>query len=160
MHYVQVKRLSRLLNTHVLVLTLVVTALDALTKWWARHHLSGHAVHVVGPWWWRLQYNEGISFSLNRSGPLATTVGTLVVAAIVLLVAVRAAPGLPTYGFGLLLGGGVGNVVDRLAAQPHRVTDFVAVGAFPVFNLADSAITVGFVLLLVAVVRGERLVAR
>jgi lipoprotein signal peptidase len=40
------------------------------------------------------------------------------------------------------------------------VTDFVALGSFPVFNLADASITIGFVLLLVAALRGERLLAR
>jgi len=44
-------------------------------------------------------------------------------------------------------------------ATPHEVTDFIAVGSFPVFNLADAAVSVGFLLLLTAVVRGKRLVA-
>jgi signal peptidase II len=62
-------------------------------------------------------------------------------------------------GFGLLLGGGLANVIDRLAANPHQVTDFIALGNFPVFNLADVSITVGFVILIVAALRGEKLLA-
>jgi signal peptidase II len=59
-----------------------------------------------------------------------------------------------------LLGGGLANVVDRVVASPHRVTDFIAVGSFPVFNLADVAVTAGFIVLLVAALRGGKLLVR
>lgn len=147
-------------NPTVLVVALVVTAVDAFTKAWARRDLANHAVHVVGDVWLRLRYNSGISFSINRSGPLVTSLLTVAVAIIVVVIGVRAAPGLPAAGFGLLLGGGVANVIDRLAANPHEVTDFIAVASFPVFNLADAAITVGFIILLIAALRGDRLLSR
>jgi lipoprotein signal peptidase len=51
-------------------------------------------------------------------------------------------------------------VIDRLSASPHQVTDFIALGSFPVFNLADVAITAGFVVLMVAALRGDRLLSR
>jgi signal peptidase II len=89
-----------------------------------------------------------------------TTIATLVIAVVVVLVGVNANRGLPTIGFGLLIGGGVANVIDRLAATPHRVTDFIAVSSFPVFNAADIAITFGFIVLMIAAVRGDRLMAR
>ena len=142
----------------MLWVALVVTALDAVTKWWARRALARHARHRVGPLWLRLDFNSGISFSLSHGLPLVSAVVTLVVAVAVVVVALRARPGVSTWGFGLLVGGGVGNVLDRLAATPPRVTDFVAFSSFPVFNLADVAITAGFVLLLTRILRGERLV--
>jgi signal peptidase II len=151
------KRLRFDLNLTVAVIALVVTAIDALTKAWARHALATHAVHVVGALWLRLRYNSGISFSINHSGPLLTSIVTVVVALVVFAIGLQAAQGWPAAGFGLLIGGGVANVVDRLAAQPHQVTDFVAVGSLPVFNLADAAITAGFVVLIIAAVRGDRL---
>jgi signal peptidase II len=154
------QRLGLHVNFTVAWIALVVTALDAMSKAWARHALATHSVHVVGFAWLRLEYNSGISFSINASGPLITTIVTLVVVLLVVVVGLQAAPGLAELGFGLLLGGGVANVLDRLAATPHRVTDFVALGSFPVFNLADAAITVGFVVLLVAALRGERLLVR
>ena len=154
------QRLARDINLTVVVAALAVTALDAATKYWARHDLAHRSVHVVGDVWLRLQFNSGISFSFDRSGPLLTTVATLLVALIVVVVGLRAARGAPTVGFGLLLGGGVANVIDRLAATPHEVTDFVAIGSFPVFNLADVAITCGFLVLLVAALTGDRLLAR
>jgi signal peptidase II len=152
------QRVGRRYNGTVLPVALVVTALDALTKWWARRALAAGARHVVGPLWWRLEYNEGISFSLKGASPWVTTLLTALLAVAVLAVAVRARRGLATYGFALIVGGGVGNVLDRLAATPHRVTDFISVGSFAVFNVADASITVGVVLLLLAVVRGQRLV--
>ncbi len=154
------QRLALHLNYTVIAVALVVTVLDALTKIWARQVLATHAVHVVGFVWWRLQYNAGVSFSINSSGPLLTTIATVVVALAVVVVGVHAKPGAPALGFGLLIGGGFANVVDRLAASPHRVTDFIAVSSFPVFNLADVAITAGFLVLLVAALRGDKLVAR
>lgn len=153
------KRLVDRINFTVIVIALVVTAIDAFTKVWVRHALATHAVHVGGTIWLRLQYNSGISFSLNATRSVLTTILTVAVALVVLAVGLRARQGLATIGFGLLIGGGVANVIDRLSASPHRVTDFIALGSFPVFNLADVAITAGFITLLVAALSGERLVA-
>ena len=153
------KRLIDRINYTVLVIALVVTALDALSKLWARHALAHHNIHAGGVIWLRLQYNSGISFSFNQSKTLLTAVATLVVAVVVALVGLSARRGLPTIGFGLLIGGGVANIVDRLSASPHRVTDFIALGSFPVFNLADVAVTGGFIVLLVAALTGERLLS-
>jgi signal peptidase II len=154
------QRLRFRLNYTVIAVALAVTVVDAATKYWARHTLSGHPDHIAGFVWFRLQYNSGISFSINNSGPLVTTIVTVIVAVVVVMVGVNANAGAPAIGFGLLLGGGVANVLDRLAASPHRVTDFIAVSTFPVFNVADAAITVGFVVLMVAALRGDRLLAR
>ena len=153
------KRLIDRINYTVIVIALVVTAIDALSKVWARHALATHAIHIGGAIWLRLQYNSGISFSFNQSRTLLTTIATVIVAVVVVVLGLRARRGLPTPGFGLLLGGGVANIVDRLSANPHQVTDFIALGSFPVFNLADVAITAGFITLLVAALSGERLLA-
>jgi signal peptidase II len=153
------QRLVDRINLTVIVIALVVTAIDALSKVWARHALATHAVHVGGAIWLRLQYNTGISFSFNQSRTALTTVATICVAGVVLVVGLGARRGLPAVGFGLLIGGGVANIVDRLTATPPRVTDFIALGSFPVFNLADTAITAGFIVLLVAALTGERLLA-
>jgi signal peptidase II len=153
------KRLVDRLNFTVIVIALVVTAIDAISKVWARHALATHSVHVGGGIWLRLRYNSGISFSFNQSRTWLTTIATVAVAIVVLVVGLGARRGLSTIGFGLLIGGGVANVVDRLTATPHQVTDFIALGSFPVFNLADVAITIGFITLLVAALTGEKLLA-
>lgn len=157
MRVVSRRGLDPRVNYAVVATALIVTAADALTKAWARHALAAHDVHVGGPLWLRLEFNQGVSFSFGRFGAL-TTIVTIVVALVVGAISMRARPGVPSVGFGLLIGGGVANVIDRLAASPHVVTDFVAVGSFPVFNLADAAITVGFIVLVVAVLSGKRLI--
>lgn len=143
-----------------MAVALVVIALDAVTKAWARHTLVTRSIHLIGGAWLRLQYNAGISFSINQSGPLVTTIITAVIVLAVVVVGLRANAGAPAVGFGLLLGGGVANLVDRLSTVSHRVTDFVSLGSFPVFNLADTSITIGFIVLFVAALRGERLLKR
>ena len=147
------QRLTRPVNVSVVVLALGVAVLDSLTKLWARHELANGPRHVVGPLWFRLTYNTGISFSINRTGPIWTTLMALVIV-------FQAAPGLATVGFGLLLGGGVANEVNRLVVVPHQVTDFISVGWFPVFNVADAAVTLGFCALIVAMLRGSTLVEK
>ncbi len=154
------QRLTFHLNFTVVAVALVVTAFDALTKAWARHDLSNHGDHVLSVVWFRLQYNGGISFSINQSGPLVTTIAAAAVAIVVVLVGVNARRGTPAIGFGLLIGGGLANVIDRLASSTHRVTDFIAVSSFPVFNLADVSITLGFIVLMVVALRGEQLLGR
>ena len=154
------QRLGRRVNSAVVGWALSVALVDTLSKWWARHALSAHDVHVGGPLWLRLTYNSGISFSLNRSSPVVSAIVAMAIVLAVLYVALRATAGLATIGFGLLLGGGASNEIDRLVRVPHRVTDFISVGWFPVFNLADAAVTVGFVILAVAMMRGSSLVQR
>jgi signal peptidase II len=92
----------------------------------------------------------------------------LVVSGLVLVVVLRALPRTPSVlqatAYGLLLSGALGNVIDRLLRPGAQeggiatgyVVDFVAWGSFPRFNVADSAITVGFVLLVVALYLEER----
>lgn len=160
MRVVPRERLTHRLNVTVIAIALVITALDAFTKIWVRHALAHHAVHVWSVLWLRLEYNSGISFSFDSSLPLVATIFTVVVALVVVVVGLQAHRGTPTVGFGLLIGGGLANVIDRLAASPHRVTDFIAVSSFPVFNVADVAITLGFLTLMIAALRGERLVGR
>jgi len=149
---------QRLRRHHALLLVGVATAVvlgDLVTKAWARHALARHAIHLWGPWWWRLNFNRGVSFSLNPSGPRWTSLLTVVLLVALAWYARRAHHWATVVGFGLVLGGGAGNLLDRITSTPPRVTDFVAVGSFPVFNLADAAITVGVVAILVSSWRGQ-----
>jgi signal peptidase II len=154
------KRLDLRVNHTVVVVALGVIVLDVVTKAWARHTLVTHSVRLFGGVWLRLQFNSGVSFSINQSGPLVTSIITAIIATVVVVVGLRANAGAPAVGFGFLLGGGVANLADRLISTPHRVTDFISLGAFPVFNLADVSITSGFIILFIAAMRGDRLLKR
>jgi signal peptidase II len=83
----------------------------------------------------RVVYNRRAALSL------APTAALLVLIAGIVLVA--APHGLTAVGLGLAVGGAAGNLVDRI--RRGAVVDFVAAGPWPVFNLADAAMTVGLV---------------
>jgi len=149
-----VDRLSRYhVPFTVVFVALGVAVADSLSKIWARHSLVAGAKHILGPLWFQLQYNAGLAFSFRGAGTIVTSVIVIVVSVAVLLSGLRARPGASSWG----IGGGVANAIDRFAASPHEVTDFIAVGSFPIFNLADAAITIGFLVLLVKLLQGEKL---
>ena len=129
-----------------------VVLLDQTTKALIRGWLPGHAGGPrwdLGAGWLGLHYveNRGAAFgSLVGYGVLLTVIALVVVVLVLAIYARIAAPSRWLQaGLGLLIGGAVGNVVDRLSHG--YVTDFIAIGPWPRFNVADSAITVGVLLL-------------
>jgi signal peptidase II len=130
--------------------TLVVA--DQLTKQWALSALADGPIDLVGSLRLRLSFNSGTAFSLGSGrGGLISVLGLVVVA--VLLRGVLAWPGrLPLLAAGLVAGGAVGNVVDRIFRDGEgflggKVVDFVDLQWWPVFNVADMGICVGAALL-------------
>ncbi len=132
------------------VVTAVVLA-DQLTKWWAVDRLASGPVHVF----WRLDFslstNTGSAFSLFQGATAAIIVVAVALVA-VLLVLVWRAPSLGRAAIlGLILGGALGNLSDRFFRDLHGgVVDFVDFHFFPSFNVADSCITVGCILLVIS----------
>jgi signal peptidase II len=143
------------------VAALVVIA-DQLSKTWALHHLPPDR-HLFGPVWLVLTFNSGAAFSLGR-GVTPIVEAIVVVLVVWLLVfsrrASRAASVPEAVGLGLLLGGAAGNLIDRVFRHHHgAVIDFidaVRVGShdwWPVFNVADAAIVVGVIILILSFIR-------
>jgi len=134
-----------------------VVLLDQLTKTWAVRDLADGPVELFGDVAFRLSRNRGGACSLfQRFTPLLAVLA--IVLAVVLVRALqRTRDPLVLIALALILGGAVGNLIDRLFRSPSflrgEVVDFVDVGRFPVFNVADSAITIGAVLLFIAVLR-------
>ena len=132
----------------------VVLVLDALPKQWALTALDDGPVHLFGSVRFALVYNKAGAFGLGGAFVPFLAVAALVL--VVVMVAVGSASAkVPTaVALGLVLGGAFGNVADRVFRAPGllqgAVVDFVDVGFWPVFNLADSAITCGCLLLLFA----------
>jgi signal peptidase II len=152
-----VKRLPVLYGTAALVI-----ALDQLIKYLVVRHLAGRPpVRLIGDFLqFRYATNSGGAFSLLTGAPVFFALMAIVVIGGILY-AGRRARGLPiAVALGLLLGGAVGNLLDRLLRGDHplrgEVVDFVKVGPWPVFNLADSCIVIGGILLALLLGRPER----
>ncbi len=135
-------------------IVLVVLALDQASKVWAVHSLGdGHRVEIVdGQLWLGLSRNSGSAFSLFSSFTPVLAVIAIGVAVFLVRVVRRVEDPLLVVALSLVLAGAVGNLIDRVFRAPGfmkgAVIDFIASKHWPTFNLADSAITVGAVLLL------------
>lgn len=150
----------------LVAIAVAVVTLDQVAKEVVLHQLSGHApVQVIGGFLQlRLVRNAGAAFGL-ASG--ATIVFSLV-AAVVVVAILRTARRLRSAGWtlalGLILGGAVGNLVDRIIRDPGvlrgHVVDFLELPHWPVFNLADSSICVGAAVIVLLSLRGVPLDGR
>lgn len=145
-----------------LVVAAAVLVVDQGTKQWALSALVDEPIDLVWTLKFRLTFNSGMAFGAGSGiGPL---IGIVAVAVVVVLVrhAMSSATQLARVAAGVLLGGAVGNLVDRLIRDDAwlrgRVVDFIDLGWFPVFNVADMAINVGAVLLVIAMWREARAV--
>jgi signal peptidase II len=99
--------------------------------------------------------NDGVAFgALAGGGPVVAVVVVAALAALLTYFAFNARRPLTWLPTGLLVGGALGNIMDRV--RLGAVTDFLKLPSWPAFNVADAAITVGMVLLVVVVERGER----
>lgn len=101
-------------------------------------------------------YNTGVAFGMFQGfGGIFTVIAIIVSAAIIYYYPRVPADDWPLrLAMGLQMGGALGNMIDRLT-QGH-VTDFISVGNFAVFNVADSSITIGVAILLLGVYLQER----
>ena len=138
-----------------LLLAVAVLILDQVTKVWALDTLSapGTVIHVLPFWNFVLVWNYGISFGLFGGGAVSPLILAAATGAISLGVAVwlaRATSWYTAVAAGLILGGAIGNIIDRL--MYGAVVDFidwhVSGYHWPVFNIADAAITLGVVVLI------------
>jgi signal peptidase II len=133
----------------------VVLVADLVTTSIAVDHVhDGH--HVWGPFGLGLTYNSGFSFSLFSGRAVAVTV-LLCIGVAVLTVVVARVQTLPlAIGGGLVLGGAVGNLVERLfGGHGGKVPDFITLTHWPTFNVADACVTIGVVVVVVALLLGH-----
>ena len=146
--------LSRIPTIWILVSVAAVTlAADQVTK-----HLIRSSLAIGESWpregFFRLTHgtNTGTAFGLFPDQTLLLTIAS--VCAIGFIIYFYRVHGGQTWlsglNVGLLLGGAFGNLIDRVVAK--KVTDFIDVGAWPIFNIADSAVVVGIILLITSMV--------
>ncbi len=143
----------------LLLIAAAVVALDQWSKSWALRNLSvvGRR-HVIGPVYLALGFNRGAAFSLGAgASPVIEAVAIGLVVGVIAF-SRRAAKGgahlAIIVGLGLLLGGAVSNLGDRVFRPYHgAVVDFIQlVSWWPTFNVADASITVGAVTVVIALV--------
>jgi signal peptidase II len=128
-------------------LAAVVVAADRLTTTLAEHHVHG-ATHVWGPFGLALSFNSGFAFSLFSGRAALVTVLLCVGVAVLALVVARARTLLQTLAGGLILGGALGNLSERLfGSHAGQVADFITLTHWPTFNVADACISIGVVVL-------------
>ena len=139
-----------------LLVALPVVVLDQLTKWWVLADLMNPpaAIEVTPFFNLVLVWNRGVSFGLfdNDSpwGPVLLAGLALAISVVLLVWLTRAGSRLSAIAIGIVLGGAIGNVIDRV--RFGAVVDFLDFHAWgyhwPAFNVADSAISIGVGLLL------------
>jgi signal peptidase II len=133
---------------------------DRLTKVWAEARLPDRPIEVIsGVLRFRFATNPGGAFSLGQDLPLFFALVTGTVSVLIVVTAFRHTSVLTSVALGLVLGGALGNLTDRITRGPGfsgQVVDFIDVRIWPVFNLADSAIVIGALLLAFGSFAGDR----
>ena len=124
-----------------------VLVADQVAKRIVEHRIAiGEEVDVLGPLKLTLTHNQGVAFGLARgSGAPLVAITAVALGVVVYLFSRQPTRPLMWLAAGLIAGGALGNLVDRVRAG--AVTDFIELPHWPAFNLADTAITCGVVVL-------------
>lgn len=135
--------------------------LDRVTKWLVVDRLAGRAPVEVIPGVLQLNYtqNSGGAFGLGGSASWLFAGATIAVSVAIVALAFRVRRMGVAIGMGLVLGGGLGNLTDRIvrgSGLSGRVVDFIDLRVWPVFNVADAAIVVGAILIVLSSARGSQ----
>ena len=136
---------------------------DQLSKSWAVERLSdGRTIHLIGSLRFNLAFNSGAAFSRGTGfGPVIAVLAVVLVAAL-LWTGRSATSKVSAAAVGLIVGGALGNLSDRLLREGPggflggAVVDFVDLQWWPIFNVADSAVVVGGILLVLSAGFGGR----
>lgn len=149
--------------TEMLIIAAIVFVLDQASKYWIRTHLALREtitpIPAIGSWFRIIHWkNTGVAFGLFQgSGWVLTAVGIIVVIGIIIYSSqITEGPAFWRVALALELGGAMGNLADRLNPELGYVVDFIWIGNFPVFNLADSAIVIGAFVLVIGMWRQEK----
>ena len=148
----------------IFTIATVIIALDQWTKWLVRTNIPEGQSWLPDSLLWISPYarivhwyNKGAAFGIFQEGSMVFTVLAFIVSAAIIYyypqVSKKDWP--LRLAMSMQLGGAIGNLIDRLTIG--HVTDFLSVGTFPVFNIADASISVGCVVLLLGVWWQERL---
>jgi signal peptidase II len=128
----------------LIAVAILVLAADQITKSLVVAKLSHHSVHLIGPLDLVLSYNTGVAFSLGAGFTLPIVIIVVCLLGAVIWFARGVVSWTGAVAFGLILGGAVGNLADRVFRGHHgAVVDFFYSGFWPTFNVADSCVVIG-----------------
>jgi len=157
----RLRQICRQYRAFLITAPLITTA-DQLSKLWIKSNLAvGESVCDIG--FFRISHihNTGSSFGLFKDQFLALSIISVTGACIVLFLVFFMRRRLPflnngwvLFALGLILGGNIGNLIDRLSY--HYVTDFIDFSFWPAFNVADSSLVVGAILLAFLIFRYDK----
>jgi len=138
----------------VALIAAVVVIVDQLSKSWAEHALQTRTIHVAWTLQFALAHNTGAAFSLLSGRGAGPAIALLAVIVVVVLARSSRSLRTPlgTVAVGLVLGGALGNLCDRVFRSHNGflqggVVDFIDFQWWPVFNVADACIVVGAITL-------------
>lgn len=118
-----------------------------MSKWYIVSHADQFANHPLVGFVYHLNYN--IAFSIPVSGTISSLLALIVLVGVVFQYGntIWKSTIWTSVTLGLIFGGAIGNIIDRFLYN-GAVIDFIKIGVFPVFNIADSAITLGVLITL------------
>ncbi|MGH2700958.1 MAG: signal peptidase II [Actinomycetota bacterium] len=142
----------------LLITAAAVVVADQFTKSLALEGLADGPIDLIeGVLTLRLTFNPGGAFGVLQGVPNFFLISTVVIVLLILFWARTVESRRWAIPLGLVLGGGLGNLADRLFRDTDgQVVDFVDLHVWPVFNVADAAISIGVVLLLIMSFRAGR----
>ena len=142
------------------ITVIIILSIDQLSKFLAVKNLALNEPRPVidGFFYLTLVYNRGAAFGILQNQIPFFIICSLLALALIFMnlrkVGRSGRAGLYDFSLSLILAGGLGNLIDRLFSG--HVIDFLDFRVWPVFNLADSAITTGVILLGWAILKGEK----
>ena len=154
----RIQNITILNGMRILIISFIVVVLDQITKLVVKHlFFLGESITVFGDWF-RFTYieNPGMAFGIRIGGRYFFTIFASIATIVILyyLYRLRKEELASRVSLALIFGGAIGNLIDRFAYG--RVIDFIDIGfgniRWPVFNIADSAVSVGMVILIAFVV--------
>ncbi|WP_342767895.1 signal peptidase II [Corynebacterium alimapuense] len=151
-------RFVTLMAAIILLVALIDQISKALMLIWLE---PGVPVPILGDWLRLfLLFNPGAAFSLGQDSTWLFTTIQLTFVVGIAIIAPRIKDRGSAIGLAMIAGGALGNLIDRLFRDPGfwfgHVVDFISVGRFAVFNIADASITLGVVVFVIAMFAEER----
>lgn len=138
----------------------VIVVLDQITKSLAVEFLENEpAVEILGKWFgFSFGRNPGAAFSIGTDSTIVFTVFATIVSSLIIWKSSEVANKFWAIAAGGFLGGALGNLIDRIFRAPEafhgHVVDFIAFPNFPLFNIADSAVTLSAIAAVLLSLRG------